>query len=156
MPTETKPQWKTDDGKCFATEAEAKKHEELTRLEAEYVNACNAYAVALRATQQTADGHSFDMRCCLYYYIRQGAGEPYIEEIMFSVWNSILDEDDRLKIIRYPNHEEARAGHGITTYRINELYALRKNAEKACIRLLAEYIDNLKDILARRTKEHGR
>lgn len=137
MKTETT--YKTQDGREYANEKDALKHERLKELREKYDNAKHVYAKALWETQVTADGKPFDLAVWRnYYYVSPGYfGKPNLKEIHFYTWSMELDEDDIL-CIRY--HEDTTNGRQWTSYKINELYSSRVLAEYALVDALLEWL----------------
>lgn len=143
--TKTKPKFITSDGCEFDTEDGAERHEELVAARDEYERARLAFGRALARTQTTADGHPFDLGIwAKYWRVRPGwAGVPDLERMNW-MWGGKFDfcqRGDELVLIEkgaVPPREVP----------INEIYATRREADKALLIATEEWIAERQQDLA--------
>ena len=134
--------FRTDDGKMFETEADAKKHEEFDSAKSDYEQARAIYATLLWESQKTADGHQFNLTAHYDYFtiIKTAYSPPRLRHVNFAFYNCEFNEADEMVILVDEDEQETRH-----RYRISELYHDAKTAHAALREALLKYIHELQD-----------
>lgn len=148
---QTKPMFKTEDGREFETQKEAERHDRLYNARVKYESARREFSQALFETQKTADGEFFKFCIYDYYFIfpSYGNGWPSIRTVSFIGWNYDIDDNDEL-VIRTQRDD----GQWVK-YEISELYSHKKNAEAALIVAQKERLAEFAEQLERKRIELG-
>lgn len=148
--TERQVTYRTKDGAKFASKEEAERHEKLIETKEAYEKARRDYATALFETQKTADGLPFELGAFnKYYYVSNVYWDwPGLQTVNFYYWSLDMDERDQA-IIRHRENGVA------TAYRINELYAYKRNAEIALVKAREKRLKQLVEDLEERKEALG-
>ena len=133
-----KPVFKTSDGQDFDTAEAAKRHERLVNASAELEVAVRHGNDCLGETAKTADGQWFDMKRSNAYWIIRNRwhATPFLQEV--SIWphHAAVEterQDGRLVVREYDSDRQ-----DYVSYSISELYADRREAEKAMLQMFRD------------------
>lgn len=154
----------TSDGEEFDTQSAAERHEELLTAERECEHAKARYSRALWRTQRTADDHDFEPYSSHdYWFLVEFFGMPEIRQVSFWLHECKFNGNGA-EIVYQPNGYTKPA-----TFKIEELYWSKSEAERALLAALEKYraevvdarIDDLRErvdqshILGRRSQGSG-
>lgn len=132
-------QFEASDGREFATEEEAKRHEALIEAKRAYDHHRTQYARVLWESQTTADGERFEMTMLRdYWYIHNSFyALPTLARVSFYIHHCDLDDGDEATIV----HTDDSTNYG--RIRIKDLYYHERNARKALLEISRQRLSEL-------------
>jgi hypothetical protein len=130
--------FRASDGSKFATEKEAKRHDERITAARDFEQARRTLAKAIAKSQKTADGELFDFGWRDYWFVTQTYKHmPTLFSVQFNGWYDMKFQFDgeRCRIA-----DDSQRSDRISYYDIGDLYKHKKNAVAALKQKQAEYI----------------
>jgi len=143
--------YRTDDGVEFHSEKDAARHEALEGARRRLAEAQRRFVVALATSQKTADGSLFSFRVWSYYRVRKGYGSlPQVETVSIGLRADSMEinAENALEFrVWMDDNKNANGGYWINL-RFDELYSNREECQRACLRMMREYMNVLSEDIA--------
>lgn len=149
---EIEKRYRTADGREFDDPRLAKRHEAMVEARQRLEEAQRHFRKVFAETLVTADREPFDFGKWKYHLIRNRLlGIPDVYSVTFDRWRFEYRAENGKTVLLAWNEKERK----YIPYPINELYAIERNAQVACLALALERSKDIAEDVAAMAQRYG-